>query len=158
MKFKILLQEKTINKIREIMSECSLDEIITSSLVGKPLLNQYNISYDDENAVKVLNSPSEEYSMLRQTLAGNLLNCLKFNYDNGQKVFWGYEIGKTYIKTGAADEKLSGAVENRVLGGIITGDKQVSIWQETGSVDFYTLKGIIDKLLTELNLDKRVKH
>ena len=153
----ISLQEKTINKIREIMSECSLDEIITSSLVGKPLLNQYNISYDDENAVKVLNSPSEEYSMLRQTLAGNLLNCLKFNYDNGQKVFWGYEIGKTYIKTGAADEKLSGAVENRVLGGIITGDKQVSIWQETGSVDFYTLKGIIDKLLTELNLDKRVK-
>jgi len=151
----ITLQEKLLKKVREIMSECSLDEIITSSLIGEPLLNQFDITYDKENAVRVKNSQSEEFTMLRQTLAGNILNCLKYNYDNGQKVFWGYEIGKTYLKVADADTKNAGVCEKQVLTGIITGDKQVSKWQNTGDVDFYTVKGIVEKLLKELEIEKR---
>ena len=72
------------------MRGCGLNEMSTSSLIGKPLLNQFDIAFDEENAVCVQNPNSEDFTMLRQTMAASMLNCLKYNYDNGQKVFWGY--------------------------------------------------------------------
>ena len=153
----ITLEEKVIKKVNEIMLSSGLDEIVTSSLIGKPLLDKYMQSYDDTKAVKVLNSASEECTMLRQNLAASVLNCLKMNFDNGQKTFWGYEIGKKYIITGPADEKSTGVKESRVLAGVLTGELENSKWQVKTSTDFFTLKGIIEKLFEELNISKRIK-
>jgi phenylalanyl-tRNA synthetase beta chain len=153
----ITLEEKVINKVNEIMLSAGLNEIQTSSLIGKPLLDKFKITYDDENAVKVLNAASEDYAMLRQTLAASVLNCMKYNFDNGQKNFWAYEIGKTYIKTAPADEKSTGVKETRVLEGVLTGEIQNSKWQVKTTVDFYTVKGILENLFKELDVLRRIK-
>ncbi len=153
----ISLEEKIIKKVHEIMLSSGLNEIITSSLIGKPLLDKFMIPYDEEKAVYVCNPASEDYAMLRQTMAASVLNCMKYNYDNGQKDFWAYEIGRTYYKTGEADEKSSGVEENRILGGVITGKVEHSLWQQTAETDFYTVKGIMEKLFTELGVEKRIK-
>ena len=153
----ITLEEKVINKVNEIMLSAGLNEIQTSSLIGKPLLDKFKITYDDENAVKVLNAASEDYAMLRQTLAASVLNCMKYNFDNGQKNFWAYEIGKTYIKTAPADEKSTGVKETRVLEGVLTGEVQNSKWQVKTIVDFYTVKGILESLFKELDVLRRIK-
>jgi len=153
----ITQEEKLKNRVHEIMRSSGLNELITSSLIGKPLLKQFNIDYDEENAVCVEHPQSEEYTMLRQTMAASMLNCLKYNYDNGQKNFWGYEIGKTYLKTEAATERSSGVKESQILAGIITGEIEVSKWEAVQKTDFYTVKGIIDKLINELGLAKRIK-
>lgn len=153
----ITLEEKVINKVNEIMLSAGLNEIQTSSLIGKPLLDKFKITYDDENAVKVLNAASEDYAMLRQTLAASVLNCMKYNFDNGQKNFWAYEIGKTYIKTVPADEKSTGVKETRVLEGVLTGEVQNSKWQIKTTVDFYTVKGILENLFKELDVLRRIK-
>ena len=153
----ITLEEKVINKVNEIMLSAGLNEIQTSSLIGKPLLDKFKMTYDDENAVKVLNAASEDYAMLRQTLAASVLNCMKYNFDNGQKNFWAYEIGKTYIKTAPADEKSTGVKETRVLEGVLTGEVQNSKWQVKTTVDFYTVKGILENLFNELEVSRRIK-
>lgn len=153
----ITLEEKVINKVNEIMLSAGLNEIQTSSLIGKPLLDKFKITYDDENAVKVLNAASEDYAMLRQTLAASVLNCMKYNFDNGQKNFWAYEIGKTYIKIVPADEKSTGVKETRVLEGVLTGEVQNSKWQVKTTVDFYTVKGILENLFKELDVLRRIK-
>lgn len=153
----ITLEEKVINKVNEIMLSAGLNEIQTSSLIGKPLLDKFKITYDDENAVKVLNAASEDYAMLRQTLAASVLNCMKYNFDKGQKNFWAYEIGKTYIKTAPADEKSTGVKETRVLEGVLTGEVQNSKWQVKTTVDFYTVKGILENLFKELDVLRRIK-
>lgn len=153
----ITLEEKVINKVNGIMLSAGLNEIQTSSLIGKPLLDKFKITYDDENAVKVLNAASEDYAMLRQTLAASVLNCMKYNFDNGQKNFWAYEIGKTYIKTAPADEKSTGVKETRVLEGVLTGEVQNSKWQVKTTVDFYTVKGILENLFKELDILRRIK-
>ena len=150
--------EKVIGKVRELMKSVGLNEMQTSSLIGEPLLKQFNMTYDKENAVFVENPASEDFAMLRQSLIPSLLNCMKYNYDNGQKDFWGYEIGRSYLKIGNPEEKFSGVKETLVLAGIITGNIQNSLWQCTGKVDFYTVKGIIDKLLEELGLARRIKY
>jgi phenylalanyl-tRNA synthetase beta chain len=149
-------EEKLLKKINETLLSSGLNEIVTTSLIGEPLLKQYSISYDKENVVKVTLPKSEDYTMLRQTLMANVLNCLKYNYDNGQKVFWGYEIGKTYLKVSEANEKSSGVKETRMLSGCITGEIENSMWQHDLKTDFYTLKGIFEKLFEELGIANRV--
>lgn len=153
----ILLEEKVVKKVNELMLASGLDEIITTSLIGKPLLDKYMQTYDDSKAVKVLNSASEESAMLRQGMAASVLNCLKYNYDNGQKTFWAYETGKTYTIVSPADEKSSGVKETRVLAGVLTGETENSKWQVKAQTDFYTVKGIIEQLFDELGIAKRIK-
>ena len=153
----VSVAEKVINKIHELMRASGLNELQTSSLIGEPLLKQFNITYDKEHAIFVENPASEDFAMLRQTLMASLLNCMKYNFDNGQKDFWGYEIGRSYLKVAEPDEKNSGVKETLVLGGVITGNVQNSLWQCTGNVDFYTVKGIVDKVLEELGLSRRIK-
>ncbi|MBE7712426.1 MAG: phenylalanine--tRNA ligase subunit beta [Cyanobacteria bacterium SIG26] len=153
----ITLGEKVVKRVHELMLSSGLNEIQTSSLIGKSLLDKFKIVYDDENAVKVQNPASEEYSMLRQTLAASVLNCMKYNFDNGQKNFWAYEIGRTYIKVAPADEKKSGVKETLVLQGVVTGDVQNSKWQHKIQPDFFTVKGIVESLLEDLQVTRRIK-
>ena len=150
--------EKVMAKVHSLMRSAGLNELQTSSLIGEPLLKQFNITFDKEKAIYVENPASEDCTMLRQTLMASLLNCIKYNYDNGQKDFWGYEIGRSYLKVGETDEKHSGVKETLTLAGVITGNIQNSLWQCTGEVDFYTVKGIVDKLLEELGLSRRIKY
>lgn len=153
----ITLEEKVIKRIHELLLSAGLNEIQTSSLIGKPMLDKFKIGYDDKNAVKVLNAASEDYSMLRQTLSASVLNCMKYNFDNGQKNFWAYEIGKTYIKTSPAYEKNTGVKETRVLEGVLTGEVQNSKWQIKTSTDFYAVKGIMENIFNDLEVSRRIK-
>ena len=149
--------ERVISKVHNLMMGCGLNELATSSLIGEPLLKQFNISYDKENAIYVENPASEDYTMLRQTLMASMLNCVKYNYDNGQKDFWGYEIGRSYIRVSEPGIKSAGVKETQTLAGVVTGNIQNSLWQQTGEVDFYTVKGIVDKVLEEFGLTRRIK-
>ncbi len=153
----ISLEEKVIKKVHNLMLSSGLNEIITNSLVGKPMMEKYLVPFDETKAVKVLNSASEECTMLRENMSGSILNCLKYNYDNGQKNFWAYEIGTTYNKVAEANEKSAGVAERRVLAGVLTGDIENSKWQVKTQTDFYTLKGIIENLFNELDVTKRIK-
>ena len=149
--------EKVISRVRHIMSGEGLNEIQTSSLIGEPLLKQFNVSFNKDKAIYVQNPASEDFTMLRQTLMASILQCLKYNYDNGQKDFWAYEIGRSYVKISEPDEKNPGVKETQILSGVITGNIQNSLWQNTGEVDFYTVKGIVDKILEDFNLTRRIK-
>ncbi|MCQ2789367.1 MAG: phenylalanine--tRNA ligase subunit beta [bacterium] len=151
-------EEKVLAKVHKTMLSSGLNEIITASLIGKPLLKQFSLSFDEEKAVSVLNPASEEYTTLRQTLTANILSCMKNNYDNGQKTFWAYEVGKTYFKEADATEKQTGVKETLMLSGIITGNVENSQWQAKLDVDFYTLKGLLEKLFEELGLSNRVVY
>lgn len=156
----ITLEEQTLKKINSILLASGLNEIITSSLIGEPLLKQFAISYDKQKAVKVENPQSEEYTMLRQTLIASILQCLKYNYDNGQKSFWAYEIGKAYLKNNPADEKNSGVDEIKMLAGCLTGSIENSKWGTSAKIDtdFFTLKGVFENLFNELGISGRIQY
>ncbi len=153
----ISLEEKVLAKINKLMQASGLNEIITSSLIGRPILDKYMISFDESSTVFVQNAASEEYTMLRQTLMASILNVMKYNFDNGQKDIWNYEIGKTYYKVKDADAKSSGVKETKNLAGVITGNIEKSLWQKANETDFYTVKGIMEKLFEELEISKRIK-
>lgn len=153
----ISLEERVVAKVNKLMQSSGLNEIITSSLIGKSLLDKYMIPFNPEKAAYVENAASEEYSMLRQTLAASVLNVMKTNFDNGQKTFWGYEIGKIYELEGTPDEKYSGVKESKILAGVLTGEIENSKWQKTATLDFYTVKGLFEQLFEDLGVARRIK-
>lgn len=150
-------EEKILKKINSTLLASGLNEIITTSLIGEPLLKQFSLGYDEEKAVKVENPQSEEYTMLRQTLIANVLHCLKYNYDNGQKTFWAYEIGRAYFKNRPADNKNSGVDEIKMLSGCLTGEIENNKWQQNSKLDFFTIKGIFENLFDELGISNRIQ-
>ena len=153
----ISLKETILERIRKLMSSCGLNEVVTTSLIGKSLMSEYMMPFDEEAAVTVANAASEDYSMLRQNLSANILDCFKKNFDNGQKNYWVYEIGRTYFRKNEITQKDSGVVENQILAGLISGDIQNSKWNNSNTTDFYTLKGIFEKLLSEFGLENRIQ-
>lgn len=153
----ITLEEKVLKQINNIMRASGLNEIITSSLIGKSLFDKYMVPFNEETSVQVKNAASEEFSVLRQTLMPSVLNCMKTNFDNGQKTFWAYEIGKTYKIVSESDEKNTGIKETNVLAGVLTGNTENSKWQNVAETDFYTVKGIFEHLFTELGVERRIK-
>jgi len=141
--------------INETMLANGFDEIITTSLVGKNLYQTYSQKLDENLAITVKNPHCEDFSTLRQDLIPNLLDIVKNNFDNGQKNFRLYEIGKVYFKKTEATEDFSGALELRKLSGCIFGNIQNNLCNKTTD-DFYTLKGVLESLFEKLNLTKRI--
>ncbi|MBQ2983522.1 MAG: phenylalanine--tRNA ligase subunit beta [Candidatus Gastranaerophilales bacterium] len=151
----ISFDTRCIKTINETMLSYGFDEIITSSLVGNNLCNTYLQPLDEVCAIKVQNPHSEDYSTLRQALYPSLLDVVKNNYDNGQKNFRFYEIGKTYFRIQEASEDNSGAKEIRKLSGCIFGNKQNALYKKEQN-DFYTIKGVLEALFEKLGLSKRI--
>ena len=151
----ISFDTRTIKKINEAMLSYGFDEIITSSLIGKNLANTYLQPLNDKMAITVQNAHSEDFCTLRQYLMPNMLEVVKFNFDNGNKTFRFYEIGKTYLQIDTPSENSTGVKETRKLSGCIFGVKNNNLINKN-SYDFFTLKGVLENLFEELGLSKRV--
>lgn len=153
----ILKEEKLLNAVRKMFSGFGFNECITSSLIGEPLLNRFGISYNKDEAVFVQNPQSDEHTMLRQTLAANILDTLNNNINNGQKNVWLFETGKTYFVKKPADKINSGAEENQMLAGVMTGETNNNLWKKLPEADFYSLKGYLESLFDLMHLSNRIK-
>ena len=69
-----------------------------------------------------------------------------------------YEIGKTYLKIGDSDLKSTGVEETRILQIGISGNLNNSKWSSPKTFDFYSIKGILESLFSELKIDGRIQY
>lgn len=153
----ITFETKVKEKIENLFLGHGFYEAMSSSLIGEPLLKKFGLKYNPDQAVKVKNAQSEDATMLRQTLIVNMLDAFKNNYDNGNKDIRLFEMGKTYFATEAPTRENSGVKETLTLSGILTGDTEKGIWKTKNTVDFYTLKGVMESLFDTLSLGERIK-
>lgn len=151
-------ENETLSEIHKLFLGQGFNEVVTSSLIGIPLLNWIGIEHKEAKAVKVTNPQSDEHTMLRQSLIPSIANIVKYNLDQGQKDIWIYEIGKSFVFNGTPDEKNSGVQETRHLSGAISGNISCGIWNNKKEIDFYTLKGSIESLFKMLNLENRIEY
>ena len=152
----ISIEERNIKKVNELFLGYGFSEIMTSSLVGKGLYAEFLCELDDTTSVRVKNPQSEEHTTLRQSLIPNLLNVVKYNFDNGNKNLWLYEIGKVYNSRNPVTKEDTGVEEKRILSGAVFGSINSEIWNNKTKPDFYTIKGTIEALFEELKLSNRI--
>ena len=128
-------------KIGECCRSMGLDEIITYSFISPTYYDKIRMPEDSplRDSLRILNPLGEDTSIMRTTILPSMLEILTRNYNYRNREAALYEIGRIYLKRpdGMADEP-----------------KIVSLGAYGEKMDFFTLKGWIEKLLKELGTAK----
>lgn len=125
------------SKIKYFLKHLGLHEVMNYSMISKELIESYD--YDAKKYLRLSNTISEEIEYMRGTLIMSLVKNCKDNEGKADELRF-FEVAKTYL---ARDNDLP--EENYKLGiGVNT--------------NFADLKGILDALFRELNIeDAKIK-
>lgn len=140
-----------IDKTIDILTGSGLNEIITLSFMNPKVLDLLNISENDSrrNAVKIQNPLSEEQGILRTTMLHGILDIFSRNVARKNTDLSFFEIGKIF--TPLKEDELP--KETLSLVAAVMG-KTPSWWHSPAKeMDFYYLKGILENLFDELNIN-----
>jgi phenylalanyl-tRNA synthetase beta chain len=142
------------NEIRSRLISLGLQEFLTCDLIGPSLLSVVRgTDQDDSGQVKVLNPTSIEQSILRTSLLPGLLQVAKFNWDHQNHEIAGFEIGRIHFKD--ADRY----IEQSVAGLLLSGKSFPYHWDDKPkNFDFFDIKGMIESLMEELNIEISFKN
>ncbi len=139
-------------KIKDILAGLGLQEAITyrlTSIEREARAYLQGQSLDSENYVRLLNPIAPERSVMRQSLLASVLEVLEKNARIRERLAF-FEIGSLFIQ----EKENSLPVEPRKLVIGMSGKRTIPTWnqKDTGNLDFYDLKGVLEGLLEKLHL------
>ena len=141
---------KVQERISELLTSNGFHEGMSNSLTKSSYTDGLDC-FKKEAQVVLLNPLSQDLSAMRQTLLFGGLESLAYNINRKVSDVLLYEYGKTYNKFGDDYH------EERRLALWVSGKKQGASWSSSkDKVDFFYLKGIVEKLLQRLGLHKGV--
>ncbi|MDI6791757.1 MAG: phenylalanine--tRNA ligase subunit beta [bacterium] len=133
---------------REVLTAAGLYEVYTPSLSN--LENLAKIKMSESKTLKLSNPLSEEQVELRTTLLPHHLEVISQNikhYNLNLKIF---EFSRVFIPK----DDYSLPEEKRVLAGALIGEEAEADWKrKPAKTDFFSLSGILAKLLKEIGID-----
>ncbi len=134
--------QKTRRKIEDNLMSSGLNQVITYSLLNENNICKY--TNKEMGKVSLLMPMSEERSTLRQSLINGLLEVASYNVARKISNVSIFEMGNVYCTQG----------EQYRLSGLITGNLVNKEWNNSPiKSDFFRLKGIVESLFDELNID-----
>ncbi len=140
-----------IERVRDLLVGCGLQEVITYSLVGRRLLDKTTIGTKSEmpGLMALANPLTPDQAILRTSLLPSLLECVVGNLrpdEPGPRLF---EIGRVYLPRQADLPQ-----EREMLVLAMAGLRLLKRWGEAvAEIEFYDLKGVVEELLDRLNLE-----
>lgn len=136
---KLTDSQKFTRLINETLLACGCSEISTFSFISPKAYDRIRLPKDSSlrNSVVIMNPLGEDTSIMRTTILPSMLEVLSRNYNHKNAEAYLYEIGTVYEPT--EQGKLPIERQKAVIG--IYGN----------GADYYTLKGIVEKLLDILN-------
>ena len=133
-----------IDEVKLNIYALSYSEILTYSFVSNKMFDKLNIEEDNSlrNTIKIINPLGEDFSVMRTTLIGNMLETIKRNLNNRQFDLKFFEVGNTFQKYN--DEM----IEEKLL-----------TFASVGEYDFYSIKNDLINLLNKFGIkDIRFKR
>jgi len=144
------LKLESEEKVRDVLTGCGLDEIITYSMID--LRDEAKLLGAEAAAqphVTVLNPLSAERSHLRTTLLPELIKTARANLRFTDRVAI-FELGRVFIPR--PDETLP--AEPRRLAALLVGPREPASWlgHDTSPLGFFDLKGVVETLAERLGV------
>lgn len=128
-------QSQLEDRISSWLMGNGFSEIFTNSITNETYYN------DEDHPVRILNSLSEELTILRKTMLPTALEAIEHNYNRQNKNLLFFEFGKTY---GLDDEKY---LEQNHLAVYGTGLVREKAWNAPAQpVDLFYIKGIAESI------------
>lgn len=137
-----------INTVKEFFVNCGFSEVINYSFISPFLASILSADSKVQDALKILNPLSDEWSVMRKSLVPGLLSNIKYNLNHGNNNLRFFEIGCGYISERGV------YTERNLAAGIISGyrlSEQSIIWDKE-DVDFFDIKGVIESLFSIMNI------
>ena len=137
-------------KVRSILVSCGFQEVLTYSLTSLEVMKRLSpeLRLEGEAPAKVANPMSRDHEYLRTSLRTGLLSVVARNekyQENGIKAF---EIGKVFLP-----RKEDLPQERDMLCAVLGGSQRgLFWWGEKEPVEFFTAKGVVETLLSRLEL------
>ena len=141
---------KVKERISDLLTANGFHEALCNSLTKSSHIDGLD-GFNKDAQVVLMNPLSQDLNAMRQTLLFGGLESLAYNINRKVSDVLLYEFGNTYNKYG--DE----FVEAHRLALWMTGVKQEENWNVTASkVDFFFMKGMVEKVLQKLGLHQGV--
>jgi len=132
-------------KIKRILMRAGLDEIITYGLIKKNSVE--GLGLDEEEIIAVRNPLSIDQEIMRPSMLPGMLGVVSYNLNRKAKRLSLFEAGKIYR------EKNSRHTEEPVLSACLCGIRQENWKDGKREFDFFDIKGVFERLLSELAID-----
>lgn len=130
------------DRTKEILRGLGFNEIMTYSFISEKIYDKLCIPQNDEKrkVIRLMNPLGEDFSIMRTTLLGNMLQVVSRNMNRGVKEIAAFELGNLFIPkalpvTELPEEKMS-----------------VCMARVGGETDFYEMKGAVEALLDGVNV------
>ena len=133
-------EQKFERETKNLLVASGMNEVVTFSFVPANVPDKLNVSEDSKlrDSVVIMNPISEDMKVMRTSAAGSMLEVLTRNYNNRNASAKLFEIATIY--TPVEGEDLPD--EHRI----------VSLGMYGEGVDFFDLKGVVDIVLSRLNV------
>lgn len=149
---------KLQNMISEQLTANGFNEILNNSLTKASYYEGLS-SYPESTCVKIINSLSQDLSVMRQTLLFGGLESIARNANHKNSDLKFYEFGNCYhynAEKRDPEDRLKAYSEEYHLGIWITGKKAPANWTaQTEKVTFYQLKAYVQNILIRMGIDIR---
>ena len=141
------------DRVRDLLTVTGLQEIVTYRLTTpeREAMLAPGAAVGGEPCVRLANPVSAERTAMRRTLAAGILDAMAQNARNRDRLCF-FELGPVFLPVGG--EALP--TEPRRLGIGMAGPVAPASWreQEPARIDFFSLKGVVEALLTGLQLSE----
>jgi phenylalanyl-tRNA synthetase beta chain len=147
-------------KVRALLVGAGLDEAITYSLTDMASVARVDPGEADAATyLKLANPLTPEREYMRRSLLPTLLDALAVNLREQERVLL-FEIGRIYLRRdGGSDGRSLLPDEPRRLALALAGAREPLSWltPNPAPMDFFDLKGIVEAVLTRLNIRDKVQ-
>jgi phenylalanyl-tRNA synthetase beta chain len=136
------------NSVSDMLTGSGFYEMMGLSITKSQYHNDI-LPIDDAKLVYIHNTANQGLDVMRPTMLFSGLESVLRNQNRQSSDLKLYEFGKTYIKQEAGKYQ-----ETEHLSILLTGNRTDENWiDKPSAVDYYTLKSVVDKILTKLGIE-----
>ena len=144
-----------VDTMRETLAALGMTEELSFSFTSEKTLDKLGVPSDSplRQAIPIMNPLTDEYPLIRTTLLTSVLENAARNVARKNMDLRLFDIAPVFFPkalpvTKLADEKLK-------VVGLITGRRSPIAWDTNNEmVDFYDMKGIVERFLTAIDVQK----
>lgn len=142
--------QKQKEQMKEVLCSGGFYEACTYSFTSPKIFDQLCLPADHplRNAISIMNPLGEDYSVMRTTMMGSLLEIAATNWNRGVDEIRIFEIAKVYLPSGNPDQELPDEKDTMGIVYYYNKDKHDS------AESFFTIKSILQELFRQTGVKK----
>ena len=142
------------DSVQDYLAAAGLNEMMTYSFIKANAFDKMLLPENDarRQCIELLNPITDAFSVMRTTMIPSALQTASFNLRNHNNSVALFEVGRVFLPK--ALPLTEDPIERPVITAVISGRREELNWcKSKENVDFYDMKGIVEGLLENLQVD-----